>query len=76
MPMIDVYATSGTFADSKTLARNLAATLMKIEQVPDIPIVPTEHRGIRPRPSARGAVERPGRQQLRQGAGAHERGGA
>src|SRR6267154_1558794 len=38
MPMIDVYATSGTFADPKTLARNLASTLMKIEQVPDIPM--------------------------------------
>jgi len=38
MPMIDVYATSGTFADPKALARNLAATLMKIEQVPDIPM--------------------------------------
>src|SRR6266705_5785517 len=36
MPMIDVYATGGTFADPKTLARDLAATLMKIEQVPDI----------------------------------------
>ena len=38
MPMIDVYATSGTFADPKALARDLAATLMKIEQVPDIPM--------------------------------------
>ena len=38
MPMIDVYATSGTFADPKDLARNLAATLMKIEKVPDIPM--------------------------------------
>src|SRR5258708_3559506 len=38
MPMIDVYASSGTFADRKTLARDLAATLMKIEQVPDIPM--------------------------------------
>jgi phenylpyruvate tautomerase PptA (4-oxalocrotonate tautomerase family) len=38
MPMIDVYATSGTFADPSTLARTLAATLMKIEQVPDIPM--------------------------------------
>ncbi len=36
MPMIDVYATSGTFADPKALARDLAATLVKIEQVPDI----------------------------------------
>jgi phenylpyruvate tautomerase PptA (4-oxalocrotonate tautomerase family) len=38
MPMIDVYATSGTFADPEALARDLAATLMKIEQVPDIPM--------------------------------------
>jgi phenylpyruvate tautomerase PptA (4-oxalocrotonate tautomerase family) len=38
MPMIDVYATSGTFADPKGLARDLAAALMKIEQVPDIPM--------------------------------------
>ena len=38
MPMIDVYATRGTFADAHTLARDLAATLMKIEQVPDIPM--------------------------------------
>ena len=38
MPMIDVYATRGTFADPKALARDLAATLMKIEKVPDIPM--------------------------------------
>ena len=38
MPMIDVYATTGTFADPHQLARDLAATLMKIEQVPDIPM--------------------------------------
>jgi len=38
MPMIDVYATSGTFGDPKALARELAATLMRIEQVPDIPM--------------------------------------
>ena len=38
MPMIDVYANAGTFADPKALARDLAATLMKIEQVPDIPM--------------------------------------
>src|SRR5712691_10861411 len=38
MPMIDVYATSGTFAEPKALARELAATLMKIEGVPDIPM--------------------------------------
>jgi len=38
MPMIDVYATSGTFKDPKSLARDLAETLMKIEQVPNIPM--------------------------------------
>jgi len=38
MPMIDVYATAGTFANPKALARDLASTLMKIEQVPDIPM--------------------------------------
>ncbi|HEV3168832.1 MAG TPA: tautomerase family protein [Actinocrinis sp.] len=38
MPMIDVYAAAGTFADTKQLARDLAATLMAIEQVPDIPL--------------------------------------
>ena len=38
MPMIDVYATGGTFANPGALARDLASTLMKIEQVPDIPM--------------------------------------
>ena len=38
MPMIDVYATAGTFSDPHQLAVDLAATLMEIEQVPDIPM--------------------------------------
>ena len=38
MPMIDVYSTRGTFGDPHSLARELAATLMKIEQVPEIPM--------------------------------------
>ena len=38
MPMIDVYATAGTFTDKHQLARDLAATLMAIEGVPDIPM--------------------------------------
>jgi phenylpyruvate tautomerase PptA (4-oxalocrotonate tautomerase family) len=38
MPMIDVYATAGTFADSHQLATDLAAAVMTIEQVPDIPM--------------------------------------
>ena len=36
MPMIDVYARSGTFTDPHRLATDLAAALMSIEQVPDI----------------------------------------
>jgi phenylpyruvate tautomerase PptA (4-oxalocrotonate tautomerase family) len=38
MPMIDVYAAAGTFSDSHTLARNLAAAVMRWEQVPDLPL--------------------------------------
>ena len=38
MPMIDVYAPTGTFADPHGLATTLARTLMRIEQVPDIPM--------------------------------------
>jgi phenylpyruvate tautomerase PptA (4-oxalocrotonate tautomerase family) len=38
MPMIDVYAAAGTFADTHELARNLATAVMTIEQVPDIPM--------------------------------------
>jgi phenylpyruvate tautomerase PptA (4-oxalocrotonate tautomerase family) len=38
MPMIDVYATAGTFADPGSLARRLAATLMGIEEVPALPM--------------------------------------
>ena len=38
MPMIDVYAASGTFGDPHTLAQRLATELMTIEQVPDIPM--------------------------------------
>jgi len=38
MPMIDVYAAAGTFADRHQLAVDLAAAVMSIEQVPDIPM--------------------------------------
>jgi phenylpyruvate tautomerase PptA (4-oxalocrotonate tautomerase family) len=36
--MIDVYATAGTFPDAHRLAADLAAAVMTIEQVPDIPM--------------------------------------
>ena len=38
MPMIDVYATAGTFPQPHQLAADLARTLMIIEGVPDIPM--------------------------------------
>jgi phenylpyruvate tautomerase PptA (4-oxalocrotonate tautomerase family) len=36
MPMIDVYAATGTFTDTHALARDLAAAVMRWEQVPDL----------------------------------------
>jgi phenylpyruvate tautomerase PptA (4-oxalocrotonate tautomerase family) len=36
MPMIDVFAEAGTFADPHRLATDLATAVMTIEQVPDI----------------------------------------
>jgi phenylpyruvate tautomerase PptA (4-oxalocrotonate tautomerase family) len=36
MPMIDVYAADGTFADKHTLAQDLASAVMRWEQVPDL----------------------------------------
>jgi phenylpyruvate tautomerase PptA (4-oxalocrotonate tautomerase family) len=36
MPMIDVYAATGTFADKHVLAQDLAAAVMRWEQVPDL----------------------------------------
>src|SRR6266446_6928125 len=38
MPMIDVYAAAGTFPDSHALAQELAAAVMRWEQVPDSPL--------------------------------------
>lgn len=36
MPMIDVYAAEGTFAQKDELAQSLAAAVMRWEQVPDL----------------------------------------
>lgn len=38
MPMIDVYAAAGTFADKHRLAVDLATAVMTIEKVPNIPM--------------------------------------
>jgi phenylpyruvate tautomerase PptA (4-oxalocrotonate tautomerase family) len=38
MPMIDVYAAAGTFADKHRLATDLATAVMTVEQVPNIPM--------------------------------------
>lgn len=36
--MIDVYAAAGTFTDTRKLATDLAAAVMAVERVPDIPM--------------------------------------
>jgi phenylpyruvate tautomerase PptA (4-oxalocrotonate tautomerase family) len=38
MPMIDIYAVAGMFADVKKLAADAAALVKSVEQVPDIPM--------------------------------------
>ena len=38
MPMIDIHAPAGTFVDVHALATAAAATVMRIEGVPDIPM--------------------------------------
>ena len=38
MPMIDVYATTGTFASKHQLAQDLAQAVMRWEGVPAIPL--------------------------------------
>ena len=38
MPMIDIYATVGTFSDPHKLAADAAVTVKTIEAVPDIPM--------------------------------------
>src|SRR5437016_7219232 len=38
MPMIDVYAATGTFHDTAQLAEDLAAAVMAVEGVPNIPM--------------------------------------
>lgn len=38
MPMIDIYATAGTFADVHALAVDAATIVKDVEQVPDIPM--------------------------------------
>jgi len=42
MPMIDVYAAAGTFPDRHRLAQDLAAAVMRWEQVPDLGLLGTE----------------------------------
>jgi len=38
MPMIDIYATTGTFSNPHQLAVDAATAVMTIERVPDIPM--------------------------------------
>ena len=38
MPMIDVFAAEGTFADKHSLAQDLAKAVMRWEKVPELPL--------------------------------------
>ncbi len=38
MPMIDIHAPAGTFPDPHAVAQEAAATVMRVEAVPDIPM--------------------------------------
>jgi phenylpyruvate tautomerase PptA (4-oxalocrotonate tautomerase family) len=38
MPMIDIYAAVGTFADTQKLAADAAGVVKSVEKVPDIPM--------------------------------------
>ncbi len=38
MPILDVYAAIGTFPDAAQLAKDLAAAVMAVEGVPNIPM--------------------------------------
>jgi phenylpyruvate tautomerase PptA (4-oxalocrotonate tautomerase family) len=38
MPMIDIHVPAGTFADPSAVAREAASIVMRVEQVPDIPM--------------------------------------
>ena len=72
MPMIDVYAAAGTFADPHQLAVDLAAAVMTIEQVPNIPMFRKNTAAfVHELPPARFQCRR--RQQLRPRAGADQR---
>jgi hypothetical protein len=51
MPVIDIYAVAGTFADVHKLAKEAAAVIKAVEQVPDIPLLygrPQLPAGLRP----------------------------
>ena len=73
MPMIDVYATEGTFEHGGQLAADLARTLMVIEGVPDIPMFRQNTAGFIHEMPAGSLSNVEGQEQLRPGAGAHER---
>ena len=46
MPMIDVYAAAGTFVDKHALAQNVAAAVMRWEQVPELDLFKNNTAGF------------------------------
>ena len=56
MPMIDIYATTGTFSDVRRLATDAAAAVEDIERVPDIAMFRQNTGAFCPRKHAQGAI--------------------
>lgn len=46
MPMIDIYATQGTFTNPQELAQAAATLMMQVEQVPSIPMFKNNTAGF------------------------------
>ena len=76
MPMIDVYAAAGTFRDTHALAQELAAALMAVERVPDIPMFRKNTAAFVHELPGVAPVERRRRQHQRAGPGPHQPRGA
>ena len=74
MPMIDVYAAARAPSPTRTqLARDLAAAVMTVEQVPDIPMFRDNTAAFVHELPAACDLERQRRQHLRPGPGPHQR---
>jgi hypothetical protein len=73
MPMIDIYATEGTFADAHKLAADAAAMVKGVEKVPDIPMFRHNAAAFVHEMAAGAIANVDGRGRRCAGSGAHQR---